>query len=74
MHSTQPKNPQQLGGKKKQKKKNISNTKKGTPSTKKTLKGDTKEEWKSWFPYTIFGEDHPTHQCPWKDEIHRFSA
>jgi hypothetical protein len=22
----------------------------------------------------ICGDDHPTHQCPWKDEVHRFLA
>jgi hypothetical protein len=33
-------------------------------------RGGTKEKKKSRFPCTICGEDHPTHRCPKKDEIH----
>jgi hypothetical protein len=33
-----------------------------------------KEKNKSRFPDMICGEDHPTHQCPQKDEVHQFLA
>jgi hypothetical protein len=74
VQSTQPKNPQQPGGKKKRNKKKNSNTEKGTVPTQNTQEGGTKEKKKSQFPCMICGEDHPTHQCPQKDEVHIFLA
>jgi hypothetical protein len=44
------------------------------PLPAKTIKGGMKEKKKSLFPCMIFGEDHPTHQCPRKDEINRYLA
>jgi hypothetical protein len=64
VQSTQPKNPQQPGGKKKRNKKKNSTNEKGTATTQTSQEGGTKEKWKSHFPCTICGEDHPTHQFP----------
>jgi hypothetical protein len=63
MKFTQLKNPWQPGGKKKNKNINF-NTKRGTTQTQNNEGDDnTKEDKKSWFPYKICGEDHPTHKA-----------
>jgi hypothetical protein len=74
LQSMQPKNPQQPGGKKKRNKKKNSTDEKGTTTTQTSQEGGTKEKRKAQFPCTICGEDHPTHQCPQKDEIHQYLA
>jgi hypothetical protein len=72
VYSIPSKNPP--GGKKKRNKYKNSNTEKGIASTQNTQEGGTKEKRKIHFICTICGDDHPTHQCPWKDEVHIFLA
>jgi hypothetical protein len=74
MQSIQLKNTQQPRGKKKMNKQNNYNNEKGTVSTQNTHEGGTKEKRKNQFPCMIYGEDHPTHQFPRKDEVHKFLA
>jgi hypothetical protein len=62
VQSTQPKNPQQPGGKKKRnKKKKIPIMRKGLPLPK-TPRREALRKKEELFPCMICGEDHPTHQ------------
>lgn len=71
IQSTQPNNPHQPRGKKKNKKKKYS-TQQGTMQTQNGAIRGTKDKKKVNFSYNIFGGDHLTHKCPRMDEIHHY--
>jgi hypothetical protein len=64
VQSMQPKNHQQLGGKKKRNKNNNSNIEQGTAPIQNNQAEGTKENKKNPFPCMICREDHPTHKFP----------
>jgi hypothetical protein len=74
MQYMQPNTSKQPRGKKKRNKNNIFNIEPRITSTKNNQGGGMKEKNKGWFPNTTCGEDHPTHNCPWKNEVHCFLA